>query len=354
MPLILKQDLVKRAIKVVDRETDILEGADADFDWRTAHPKQYRPFKPIYHITMGIARSKESDFLLMESTYLDSVKYRAKVAEIQPLETCLVATEPKVSRKCASETQNAVEELYDYVVKYMLRKYPAYFVAAGNEVTNMVTNDVFPRTAGKRTKTQTTKDLLKVLCANFEEDFMLLQHVPQQDDEYVMRASTGIGASRFRFSEKTDKKFTDIHTPVPKYMERIQLIMKRHYKRIQPGEFVHQLTWGIQIGEDKDQIFRPSGQHPEEGNNDYKEVDGTTLDFEKEVFVRVERQVITKLPKSKFNVICVKTYMYSLASIKREGNAETLAKAIRAFPEDLAHYKGRPRWGKAVLSYLEQ
>lgn len=353
VPLILKKDIVKKAIKVVDRDTDVVEAADADFDWRTAQPKQYRPFKPIYHITMGISSTKEADYLLMENNYLDTVKYRAKIAEEQPSETCMIAQEPQVSKKCAQETQKAIEELYDYVVKYMLKKYPAYFVATGNQVTNLVTNDVFPRTASKRSEAQSTRDLLKVLCANVEEDFLLLQHVSQQDDEYVMRASTGIGANGFRFSEKLNKKLTDIHGPVPRYIEKLQLSMNRHFKRIQPGQFVQRLTWGIQIGGGMEQMFRPSGQHLQAGNQDFEEVDGTTLDFEKEAFVRVERQILTKLPKSRFNVLSVRTYMYSLASLKREGTAETLATAIRAFPDDVAHYKGRPRWGKAVLSYLD-
>jgi len=347
MPYIVRTDSFKKAVKVVDNGTDIVE-SDADFDWKKQPVTAYRPFKPIYHLTMGITKSKESEFLKIENTYLDVTQYKSQVAAEEPQETCLIAAEPQVSKKQVQATENAVEELYDYVVGFLLKKYQMHFVATGNTVTNLINNQEFPRYASKRDKkTVTHRDLLRIICGNVEEDFLIMQFDPEVQ-EYQLRALTGVAANGFRNSEKFGKKLTDIHQPVPQYMQRLQASMNRHFYRIKPHEFMQRLTWGIHVGTGMTELYRPSGQHLKPDEKPPK-VDAKTTDIANDVQVRVERQVLTKLEKSEFIVLNVHTFMYPLSEIKAEGNAALLAKAIRAWPDDTAQYKGRPRWATPCL-----
>jgi hypothetical protein len=70
------------------------------------------------------------------------------------------------------------------------------------------------------------------------------------------------------------------------------------------------------------------------------------------VIVRRERQTFRRLPESGTVVFTVKTSVERLVDIEPE-EREGLAKEIRAWPSQIASYKGRDLWGKAVYGFCE-
>lgn len=68
--------------------------------------------------------------------------------------------------------------------------------------------------------------------------------------------------------------------------------------------------------------------------------------------LRVERQVLWKLPESGAAVFMVKTYLYTLDAVKSEGLGEELARGIEGMREEVGKYKNRCFWGKEVVEYL--
>lgn len=63
-----------------------------------------------------------------------------------------------------------------------------------------------------------------------------------------------------------------------------------------------------------------------------------SLDFDTQVHYRSERQVLTRLPKSKAIVFTIRTYLLPLAKVKSDGMEvrQRLIGAIKGLPEDIS------------------
>lgn len=68
--------------------------------------------------------------------------------------------------------------------------------------------------------------------------------------------------------------------------------------------------------------------------------------------MRIERQTLIRLPKSKAIVFCIRQYLTPLHEIKAEGAGEALIEAIESMPEKLGYYKKRPFWKRDMYNYF--
>ena len=69
---------------------------------------------------------------------------------------------------------------------------------------------------------------------------------------------------------------------------------------------------------------------------------------------RSERQTLRRLPRSGAVVFTIRTYFEPVTKIAEEdGVPARLANGIRAWGEDSARYKGRDRYEKVLLGYLD-
>ena len=72
--------------------------------------------------------------------------------------------------------------------------------------------------------------------------------------------------------------------------------------------------------------------------------------------LRCERQMLFRLPISQAVVFVVRTYMYPLQDVKKEGNGPRLVEAIAGLKEGSSpgfhFYKRAAVWQRAVSEYL--
>lgn len=294
--------------------------------------EKFRPFKPNYHVTMGIGKTNILDWIVVEDTYERVTSEHVQLMESVPQETCLV--DPRAS--------GAVREVYDTTIEYLVARYPEFFLIKGGNVVNKILSAEMPRLAGDLPATR----LLKLIGQNIEEDIHLLEY-DHQGQEYNLRASTGFGANGFYWRKKFGNIITRIHVPVPQYKEKLQFSMNRYFDKMQVGKWVRRFTWGIQLGSD---LFKPEGNHNAKLEGD--SLKASDLDFSN-VFMRLEKQVLTRLPRSKFIMFTVKTYFYPLCDIKKEGFGPAMVRGFDAWPEDMKKYKSFPLWSSAVREYME-
>jgi len=71
------------------------------------------------------------------------------------------------------------------------------------------------------------------------------------------------------------------------------------------------------------------------------------------ILVRHERHTFRRLPKSDAILFTVKTSLTPLRKLSGD-DLENLASRVRAWPEDVATYKGRDLWGHSVLGYRSE
>lgn len=303
------------------------------YDWRTTKIPAYRPFKHVYREVMNVGKISHEEWLTIDCDYNMITDIHRKVMEENPTMTCLAAD--------TKETKEAGQELYDFVMATYVQRYPQYFEVRGPKILNKIKGYELPRSGAS--SRLSTGDLFQLLCENSEEDFLLLEY-DAESGEYIQRGAAGVSSVNYLWTDKNNMKMTDIHGRVPGYKEHLQFSMNKYFKKLQPGQFVQRITWMVQIADSSFEEWRPTPNRSFQGSD--------APDFDNEVYVRTTRQILTRLPKTKFLTLTSRTYMYPLSQIKAEGYGKVMADNIITMPDDVAAFRGRHSWGEPVIKYL--
>lgn len=313
-----------------------------DFEWEKAEPVKVRPFvgKKDFRPNMGIRNLCQTpeEWLLIENTYDRVTDKKEEITTKDSQKTISIHDSPR--------SNLAAREYYDLVTNFMVMRYPQYFIRKGNQIYNKIKDVYIPGSL----KGVDPRELYMIIARTIEEDVVVfLKDDPKdKEQEYTLRSSiTGFPAG-FDPSKNVNKVISEIHEVVPQYKERLKLSMGRFFNRLEPTDLWVRYNWSIQT---HDQHFSLDLNHGRAGEK-VKQLTIDEIDFDNKCFLRCERQVLTRLPKLRANIMTVRTYLTPIKKVKEEGLAEDLCHAIDALPEDLSHYKKRPAWGEAVKEYL--
>lgn len=315
-----------------------LTAVDPSFDWTKAEPIKYRPFKNgEYKMTMAIRKMEPQETFLVELTYKERTDLRKRVIESK------YANQVRACNPCAEE---ALREFYDSTMAFMTERYPMIFTLGEKGIFNTVRNESFPLTS----KGMTTDEILSVCACNLEDDFLILQKDGPEgsDGEYYLRAGVSGNPAGFDPLKKFNTKLTDIHGPVPMYNDKLQKLMNKYFSRVEPGQFVVRNNWLVQS---HCKLVALTENHAPEGADELPPLDHTKLDFN-EVLLRVERQLLYRLPKTRSLVFIIRTYLTPMTVVRDEGLGEDLCGAIDGLPSGMKHYKRAAEWGPAVQAFM--
>ncbi|KAK8019980.1 hypothetical protein PG990_005118 [Apiospora arundinis] len=305
-----------------------------DFNWETAEPHKYRPFKSIYHITMAIRSSAPSDLIAIDRNYLSRIRVRQG----------LIRDHADHVVGCLPSGADAVRETYSHLQNFLLARYPTLFSRDDEKrrFRNHVTKQSLPLDLPAD---QDPVDTLKLLGDTVEDDLFLLHATPEG---HLCVAFLCCFPSGFDPAEKIGKVLKDIHGPVPSY-EKIGASMERFFTRLEVGKSVTRNNWSVNM---TPELYNVSGNHINKGDVYQEDID---VDISK-AQIRVELQTLTRLPKTQAILFSFKTYIYPVTDIKAEGLGPEVADAIEGLPRGNApgmwKYKGGVRWGKSVCAYL--
>lgn len=309
--------------------------------WDKEQPRKLRPFvgKKSFKPSMGIKNisATPEEWFLIEDTYQKVTKLKKGLVEANENHTVL-AYDNKA-------THHAVHEFYQTVVQHLCSKYPQYFSIRGDKIKNLINGGTLFRDH----EAIDSMTLLKNLASHIEEDFFILlkDHPHDEEEEYIFRAGVSGFPSGFDPAKNYNKPILSIHAPVPYYEDRLRLSISRFFNRLTEKDIWVRHNWTVQIGE---RLFALDSNHAYEGEV-VKKLEFDDIDFSK-TFLRVERQVLTRLPQLRANVMTVRTYLTPIQNIKDEGLAGDLIYAIQNLPSELAVYKRREAWGDAVIKFL--
>ncbi|RAH78383.1 hypothetical protein BO86DRAFT_458496 [Aspergillus japonicus CBS 114.51] len=306
-----------------------------DFNYRTINPIDYRPFKTMQHVSMGIKKMPKEEWIRIDRGYLDRIEERKQVMQTNPKEVfgSNLIVDP------------AIAELYEEVMDLLPRRYPTMFELRGKTLHNKVTNQSYSvDLAGL-----TPLTMLRNLGENVEEDFYIM--CPDAENELRLQGYIACFPGGFLSPSRVGMSMREIHQPVPGFEARIGKGADRFLVRLEPGVFVGRMNWSLQT--DGRDLFRM------DGNNFYPEKDNQLPLKPRAVnlgdcYLRVEHQTLTRLARSRAVIFCVRSYMTSLQDVRAEGNGPALADAIESMPEKLGVYKMRPLWSEAIYPYLRQ
>ncbi|KAJ5982835.1 hypothetical protein N7481_004934 [Penicillium waksmanii] len=304
------------------------------FDFKTAPPIDYKPYRTQGHVTMGIQKQTRSNWIRIDSGYLKRLEERR----------ILVEEKPELTIGTGNIVDPAIKELYEEImIKYLPQRFPTMFKVCGNVVENVTTGSNYPSmTAGLSPAV-----MLRYISNNVEEDFYFM--CPDPDGQFRLRGYIACFPGGFLSPARVGESVREIHQPVPGYDKKLGASVDRYFSRMKPGQFIGRMNWSLQV--DGADLFRT------DGNNFYPETDQAVNDEKynpplTQCYLRVEHQTLTALPRSRAIIFTVRSYMTRLDEVRAKGEGDALADAIESMPEGLGKYKMRQYWGRKVLPWL--
>ncbi|KAJ5489950.1 hypothetical protein N7453_010775 [Penicillium expansum] len=322
------------------------------FNWEETEQSQFRPFKgkDKYNLTMALENLDPSELIPMDKTYKSRLALRKSVLEQH--HDVVVAINNDQTPEEDPRIRPAISELYNFVLgTYLPTRYPSMFKLnpESSIFHNLVTGATWPTTLSPTTP---AIQALEILSQTVDEDFLILLPEILSDSEeqpkYVLQAYASCFPAGFNTRKKLGLRMVDIHTPVPRYQEKIGRSMDRFFARLAVGKFVKRVNWSITIDTGLFAAF--SGTHAVE-----EAIELGKLNVDQTV-LRCERQTLHRLPVSKALVFTIHTYVYPVRQIKDEGSGEDLANAVdglkRGNVPEMHNYKKGDVWGEALKDFL--
>jgi alpha-1,2-mannosyltransferase len=183
-----------------------------------------------------------------------------------------------------------------------------------------------------------------------QDDLALM--IERSDGQYYLLAGSILLAGFWRLTDKFGMPLSEIHTSgfVPAFKPKLERGMMNLFRRLQPHNPVVRNNFFIQVDPD---LAWSTTLGPEDGNIGWIN-SGPAADVTRHQ-LRTERQSLGRLPRSGAIVFTIRVYLEPIVSIATEkGVPGRLASAIRGWGEETAKYKGREKYGEALLKYLDR
>ena len=287
----------------------------------------YLPFEAGPHrMLMGLVARHPDELIEIDATY------PAEMAERRAL---LDGRHDEVFAAHAVSEQ-ARHEVLERLAAVLPARYPAWFARHGDRLCNRLTGEEWDLA-------RPPCDPLELAGRLVQEDLCLIEPT---DAGPVLQAAVLCAPSRWRLQEKMGRPLAVIHQPVPLYADRLAAPVDRFMRHLKPGKLAERLNWSVT---DDPALFQLGGKHRTQSDPTI-----TAANAASRLFLRVERQTLSRLPDSSFVLFTIRVHSYPLARVLAlPGAAARLAAALRALPPAMAAYKSLPPFGEALLSHLD-
>ncbi len=232
------------------------------------------------------------------------------------------------------ESRPGQRELLGLLLEHLPRRFPEQFRRADGRIENRVTGESFALAAWDEAPLELAGRLV-------QEDLCLMR---RGDAGCRLVAAVLCFPAHWRLADKLGRPLQAIHEPVPGFGERLADPVDRFFANIQVARPVWRVNWSLV---DAPTLFRP----PEHRGNP------RPISAEKageQLWLRVERQTLRRLPYSGDVVFGIHTYIDPLEdAIASPQAAQALAARIREMPDAMARYKSILPIRAPLLAWLD-
>ncbi len=175
------------------------------------------------------------------------------------------------------------------------------------------------------------------------DDLVVLQPVKSQDgvEQMLLSAAVLCAPSRWMLSEKMGKNMLAIHAPVAKYAEHVGAATNTYFQRIAVDKPVWRSNWIIQ---DHPALFQP------------KIPTAPLVKQPEELWIRMERQTLRRLPKTNGILFTIRGYQQPLVDYVQRSKeiAQNTRTLLERLPDDVAQYKSVLTYRPGILNWINQ
>jgi hypothetical protein len=225
-------------------------------------------------------------------------------------------------------------ELLALLLDHLPERFPEHYRRVDGRIENLATGERFALAASDDAPLELAGRLI-------QEDLCLMQ---PGEAGYRLVAAVLCFPAHWRLADKLGRPLQVIHEPVPGFGERLADPVDRFFAGIQVTRPVWRVNWSVV---DAPTLFRP----PEHRGNPRPISAGQAGS---ELWLRVERQTLRRLPRSGDVVFGIHTYVDPLEdAIDSPEAAQALGARIREMPDAMARYKSILPIRAQLLAWLD-
>lgn len=303
----------------------------------------YFPFDAdTYAMTMN-ARALAVDRLIE----VDPACYRAELAE----KVAILASDYRYYCQEPPETLAYSWEALELLLPNMARHYPQHFTlhTDGNDWywENRLLGTAQRLTLGDQDSLPLPP--LDWLGQQMQEDLLIMAEDAARGTPLI--SGHLCFAAGWCLDDKLGQSFLAIHDPVPLFAERIGRSADLLMQRLKPGHPVARLNWSMSVSPTLNHA--PAVLHLRRD----AAVGVDPANAGARCYLRVERQTLSRLPKTRGVLFTIHTYVTPIAVVisdDPQACAQRIAGVLRTMPEALRQYKGIDRFYAPLMAYLEK
>ncbi|MFZ9651403.1 MAG: heme-dependent oxidative N-demethylase family protein, partial [Ilumatobacteraceae bacterium] len=171
------------------------------------------------------------------------------------------------------------------------------------------------------------------------DDLAVLQPIKSHDgsEQLLLNAAVVCCPSRWMLSEKMGHNMLAIHEPVAKYADHVGAAVDTYFQRLTVEKPVWRSNWIIQ---DHPALFQP--QIPT----------GPLVKTPDELWIRMERQTLRRLPKTGGILFTIRGYQQPLPEYLSRSKqiAQDTRTLVERLPDDVAQYKSVLKYRPAIMN----
>jgi hypothetical protein len=159
-------------------------------------------------------------------------------------------------------------------------------------------------------------------------------------------------ANGWAISDKLGKPFLDIHQRTPRTTMGSVETGARFLETLKPGRSFWRMSWNFKLSNQMDMTTKHKPAYKADFVRRAPQL--TASDVGDAVFIRIERQTFTRLPRSQGILFGIHTYNSSVAEEASDPNrARAILNVLRGAPRDVMDYKAITPIETPLMSFLE-
>jgi len=253
-------------------------------------------------VAMGLRPLKPSQWIEPDHEWSEFHEHKRNCFASLP-ERCLLTLDG---------SQFAQEELRERLHSHLLADHPSVFSEGNGEILHRASSTTTP---------SSSHPPIKEAALWIQDDLCILEDTPSG---YLLTAAALCSPSFWHLEEKIGKPLDEIHLPVPGYQAGIAQATNRFFEKLVQGKPFWRLNWSVVANRQLMQrLDQPATEPAEEGP----------------LWLRVERQTLTRLPKTKAICFTIRIHRYSLEEVLSDPKvSSSFDAAIKQLsPEELTY-----------------
>jgi hypothetical protein len=288
------------------------------------HLSESLPFlKGRWRLSMGLKPLHLPEWIEINSHFVEELQLKQQLLSDRPTEVFASLPGSEIAQR----------EALQLLIGHLLNYFPHLYEQQGDRLLNRATGQIWHLSA-------LAVQPLDLAGRLIQEDLCLL--LPQAGN-YVLSAASVCFPSRWKLQEKMGLPVSAIHQPVPHYTETLEHPVDSFFDRLQPDYPGYRWNWSLV---DSGQLFLPEACPTSVANRI------TAANAGRQLWLRVERQTLRRLPVSQAVLFTIHTSVYQLEDIITPAIAHDLAVVIQQMPPTTQSYKSISLFRTALLNYL--